>query len=59
MSNLDYAKQLEHLGKGMTDAEKQLAIINGIQNNIGGLLDWVQKLDARVMALEEKIDEIS
>jgi hypothetical protein len=59
MSNNDYTKQLEHLGKDLSDADRQLAIINGIQNNIGALLDWVQKLDARVMELEEKIDEIS
>ena len=58
MSNIDYEKQLAHLGKDMTDAERQLAIINGLQNNIGALIDWVQRLDARVMELEEKINEL-
>ncbi len=55
----DYAKQVEHLGKDMTDAERQLAIINGLQNNIGILIDWVQRLDLRLQQLEEKNDEIS
>jgi len=49
---MDYAKQIEVLGAGMTDAEKQLAIINGIQNNLGMLINMVQQLDARVAELE-------
>ena len=55
----DYAKQLEHLGKDMTDADRQLAIINGLQNNIGILIDWVQRLELRLQKLEEKNDEVS
>jgi hypothetical protein len=57
MSDIDYAKQIEHLGKDMSDAERQLAIINGLQNNIGILIDWVQRLELRLQNLEENTDE--
>jgi hypothetical protein len=57
MSDVDYAKQIEHLGKNMTEAERQSAIINGLQNNIAVLIDWVQRLDLRLQHLEEKKDE--
>jgi hypothetical protein len=57
MSDVDYAKQIEHLGKDMTEAERQSAIINGLQNNIVVLIDWVQRLDLRLQYLEEKKDE--
>jgi hypothetical protein len=57
MSDVDYAKQIEHLGKNMTKAERQSAIINGLQNNIAVLIDWVQRLDLRLQHLEEKKDE--
>ena len=49
---VDYAKQLEAIDTDMTDAERQLAIINGIQNNLGILIDMVYKIEARVAELE-------
>lgn len=54
---IDFAKQIENLGTEMTDAERQLAIINGIQNNLGILIDWVQRIDLRVQTLEENLNE--
>lgn len=54
---IDFAKQIENLGADMSDAERQLAIINGIQNNLGILIDWVQRLDLRVQTLEENSNE--
>ena len=54
---IDFAKQIEDLGKDMTDAERQLAIINGIQNNLGILIDWVQRIDLRLQTLEDKLSK--
>lgn len=54
---VNYAKQIENLGAEMTDAERQLAIINGIQNNLGILIEMVQRLEHRVNIIEEKINE--
>jgi hypothetical protein len=54
---IDFAKQIEGLGKDMTDAERQLAIINGIQNNLGILIDWVQRIDLRLQTLEDKLSK--
>ena len=53
----DYAKQIENLGTAMTEAERQLAIINGIQNNLGVLIDWVQRIDLRLQTLEDKLSK--
>jgi len=52
---IDFAKQIENLGTNMTEAERQLAIINGIQNNLGVLIDWVQRIDLRLQTLEDKL----
>ena len=41
----------------MTDAERQLAVINGIQNNLGILIDWVQRIDIRLQTLEDKLSK--
>lgn len=49
---VDYAKQLELIDTDMSPAERQLAIINGIQNNLGILIDMVYKIEARVAAIE-------
>jgi hypothetical protein len=49
---------MEHVGAGMTEKEKQDAIMNGIHNNIGVLINIVQNLDHRVKALEEKLNEL-
>jgi len=49
---VDYAKQLEAIDTDMSPAERQLAIINGIQNNLGILIDMVYKIEARVAELE-------
>ena len=54
---IDFAKQIENLGTDMTDAERQLAIINGIQNNLGVLIDWVQRIDLRLQTLEDKLSK--
>jgi hypothetical protein len=58
MVQIDYVKQMEHVGAGMTEKEKQDAIMNGIHNNIGVLINIVQNLDHRVKALEEKLNEL-
>ena len=52
---VDYAKQIEVLGAGMTDAEKKDAVINGILNNVGILIEMVQRLEHRVNIIEGKI----
>jgi len=49
---VDYAKQLEAIDTDMSPTERQLAIINGIQNNLGILIDMVYKIEARVAELE-------
>ena len=49
---VDYARQLEAIDTDMSPAERQLAIINGIQNNLGILIDMVYKIEARVAELE-------
>ena len=54
---IDYAKQIDNLGRDLTNAERQLAIINGIQNNLGILIEMVQRLEHRVNIIEEKINE--
>ncbi|MFI3198166.1 MAG: hypothetical protein QX196_07585 [Methylococcaceae bacterium] len=54
---IDFAKQIENLGAEMTEPERQLAIINGIQNNLGILIDWVQRIDLRLQTLEENSNE--
>lgn len=54
---IDFAKQIENLRTNMTEAERQLAIINGIQNNIGVLIDWVQRIDLRLQTLEDKLSK--
>ena len=53
MSN-DYTRQIEHIGVGLTPDDRQLAIINGIQNNLGMLIDMVQRLERRVNIIEDK-----
>lgn len=56
---IDYAEHMKHLGAGMTEQEKQAAIMNGIQNNIGWLISMVQALELKISALEEKTNELS
>lgn len=56
MVQIDYVKQMEHLGAGMTEQEKQDAIMNGIHNNIAALIGMLQHLEHRVTVLEEKIN---
>ena len=58
MEQIDYVKQMEHLGAGMTEKEKQDAIMNGIHNNIAALIGALQYLEQRVNSIEEKINEI-
>ena len=58
MVQIDYVKQMEHLGVGMSDAEKQDAIMNGIHNNIAALIGMLQHLEQRVVTLEEKTNEL-
>ena len=53
MSN-DYTRQIEHIGVDLTPDDRQLAIINGIQNNLGMLIDMVQRLERRVNIIEDK-----
>jgi len=52
---MDYAKQIEVLGAGMTDAEKKDAVINGMQNNIGALIHMMQQMDQRILVLERTV----
>lgn len=56
---IDFAKQIENLGANMTDAERQLAIINGIQNNLGLLIEMVQRLEHRVNIIEDQLKGLS
>lgn len=56
-NNIDYAKQLETIATDMTPDERQLAIINGIQNNLGILIDMVQRLEQRVAELESNDEQ--
>jgi len=58
MVQIDYVKQMEHLGAGMTEKEKQDAIMNGIHNNIAALIGMLQHLEQRVVTLEEKTNEL-
>ena len=58
MVQIDYVKQMEHLGAGMTEKEKQDAIMNGIHNNIASLIGMLQHLEQRVSSIEEKINEL-
>jgi len=58
MVQIDYVKQMEHLGAGMTEKEKQDAIMNGIHNNIAALIGMLQHLEQRVSSIEEKINEL-
>jgi hypothetical protein len=51
----DYERQIEHIGSDMTPDDRQLAIINGIQNNLGLLIEMVQRLEQRVSAIEERL----
>jgi len=52
---IDYAKQIDVLGQGMTPDDRQLAIINGIQNNIGALIHMMQQMDQRILVLERTV----
>ena len=52
---VDYAKQIEVLGAGMTEAEKKDAVINGMQNNIGSLIHLMQQMDQRILVLERTV----
>jgi len=52
---MDYAKQIEVLGAGMTEAEKKDAVINGMQNNIGTLIHMMQQMDQRILVLERTV----
>ena len=52
---VDYAKQIEILGAGMTEAEKKDAVINGMQNNIGALIHLMQQMDQRILVLERTV----
>lgn len=52
---IDYAKQIEILGAGMTEAEKKDAVINGMQNNIGALIHLMQQMDQRIVVLERTV----
>jgi hypothetical protein len=58
MVQIDYVKQMEHLGAGMTEKEKQDAIMNGIHNNIAALIGMLQHLEQRVSSIEEKLNEL-
>ena len=58
MEQIDYVKQIEHVGAGMTEQEKQNAIMNGIHNNIAALIGMLQHLEQRVIALEEKTNAL-
>lgn len=55
MTGINYAEHLKHIGTGMSDLEKQEAIMNGIQNNIGFIFALLDELKQRVIVLEEKI----
>ena len=48
----DYDRQIEHIGSDMTPEDRQQAIINGIQNNIGVLIEMVARLERRVSDME-------
>ena len=52
---IDYAKQIEILGAGMTEAEKKDAVINGMQNNIGALIHLMQQQEQRISVLERTV----
>ena len=52
---IDYAKQIDVLGQGMTPDDRQLAIINGMQNNIGALIHMMQQMDQRILVLERTV----
>jgi hypothetical protein len=54
MSN-DYTRQIEHIGAGMTPDDRQLAIINGIQNNLGSIIHMMQQMDQRILVLERTV----
>jgi len=56
---IDYAEHLKHLGAGMTEQEKQDAIMNGIHNNIGFIFTLLDQLQQRIIVLEGKINELS
>jgi hypothetical protein len=58
MEQIDYVKQMEHVGAGMTEKERQDAIMNGIHNNIAALIGMLQHLEQRVIALEEKTNAL-
>ena len=49
---IDYAKQIDVLGQGMTHDDRQLAIINGIQNNLGSMIHLMQQMEQRIVVLE-------
>ena len=52
---IDFAKQIENLGADMSDAERQLAIINGIQNNLGSMIHLMQQMEQRIVVLERTV----
>ena len=52
---IDYAKQIDVLGQGMTPDDRQLAIINGIQNNLGSMIHMMQQMDQRILVLERTV----
>jgi hypothetical protein len=52
---IDFAKQIENLGTDMTDAERQLAVINGIQNNLGSMIHLMQQMEQRIVVLERTV----
>lgn len=56
---IDYTEHMKHLGANMTEQEKQDAIMNGIQNNIGFIFALLDQLQQRIIVLEEKINELS
>ena len=54
----DYERQIEHIGSDMTPDDRQLAIINGIQNNIGVLIEMVQRLEQGVSTIEDQLNRL-
>lgn len=58
MAQIDFNENMKHLGAGMTEQEKQNAIMNGIHNNIAALIGMLQHLEQRVIALEEKTNAL-
>lgn len=52
---IDYAKQIDVLGQGMTHDDRQLAIINGIQNNLGSMIHLMQQMEQRIVVLERTV----